>query len=92
MGKGTRGEDMKLVVNLVDETDRSYVAIPHQKPPFIVDAREFPPVDTDGDAVFAGDDDLHGWCLLTDASDYVGHQKFAMRALGGECLGIKEQF
>lgn len=58
-----------------------HIAIPHQKPPYIVSATEHPPIDDDNDNIFEGDHDLSNSVWLDDAYNYTGHQRYAVLAL-----------
>jgi len=44
-----------------------YIAVPHQKPPYLVDedyVRDHPAIAADDDSYFEGDHDLHSVCLI----------------------------
>jgi hypothetical protein len=61
----------------------TYIGVPHQLPPQIIDCRYAPPVrDSDvPDRYVRGDHDFHTCIPVESAASYVGHQAAAVRYL-----------
>lgn len=64
-----------------DKLHEDYIVVPHRSPPFVLNAREAPPVEDDGDVDVAGDHDVHRCVPLLDGGDYQGHQELAVHSL-----------
>jgi hypothetical protein len=61
----------------------TYIGVPHQLPPRLIDCRHAPP-DLDAelpDAYVRGDHDFHTCIPVEAAATYVGHQAAAVRYL-----------
>jgi len=61
----------------------TYIGVPHQLPPRIIDCRYAPP-DRDSDMpdeYVRGDHDFHACIPVESAASYVGHQSAAVRYL-----------
>lgn len=52
-----------------------YIAIPHDRPPYLVDSEDCPPDEDAGDICFENDHRLHSYIELYQAPEYRGYQK-----------------
>jgi hypothetical protein len=63
--------------------DSTYIGVPHQMPPRIIDCRYAPPdLESDlPDLYVRGDHDFHTCVPVANAASYAGHQWAAVRYL-----------
>ena len=68
---------------LADAVSSTYIGVPHQLPPKLIDCRYAPPdLESDlPDAYVRGDHDFHACIPVESAADYQGHQAAAVRYL-----------
>lgn len=87
MNATTRRTPDEVFVQTGCQADRLYIAIPHQRRPYLAGPDlSGEPDESAADSSFLGDHDLHAAVTIEDALAWNGHQEFVVRVLAESVL------